>query len=342
MQHLPTGTVTLLFTDIEGSTHLLQRLGGRYPNVLAEYRSLLRTVFHTYDGHEVDTQGDSFFVAFAHATDAVSAVVEMQRTLAAHTWPNGVTIPTRIGLHTGEPQLSAEGYVGLDVHLAARVMSAGHGGQVLLSQTTRDLVMHNLPEGVILQDLGVYRLKGLQYPTPFFQLVIMGLPAVFPQLRTLDTHFHNLPVQPTTFVGREQVVANVLGLLHREDVRLLTLIGPGGIGKTRLSLQVAAELSDRFTDGVYFVNLAPISNLALVIPTIASTLDLKEIAGQSILDLLKSFLREKRLLLLLDNFEQVVKAAVQVAELLPVCPNLKIMVTSRMALHVRAEHEFPV
>src|ERR1700694_4898308 len=183
MQHLPVGTVTLLFTDIEGSTHLLEQLGERYTGVLAEDRSLLRTTFHAREGHEVDTQGDSFFVVFARATDAVSAAVEVQRTLFAHAWPNSVKMPVRIGLHTGEPQLSAEGYVGLDVHHAARIMSAGHGGQVLLSQTTCDLVAQTLPDGVGLRDLGEHRLKDLQRATHLYQLLIAGLQASFPALK---------------------------------------------------------------------------------------------------------------------------------------------------------------
>ncbi|TMB78696.1 MAG: adenylate/guanylate cyclase domain-containing protein, partial [Chloroflexi bacterium] len=161
MRELPTGTVTLLFTDIEGSTRLLQQVGHRYDGILTECRQLLRAAFHRWNGYEVDTQGDAFFVAFARATDAVSAAVGMQRALAAHPWPDGATVHVRIGLHTGEPQRSAEGYVGLDVHRAARIMSAGHGGQVLLSQTTRDLVEHDLPDGVSLRDLGAHRLKDL-------------------------------------------------------------------------------------------------------------------------------------------------------------------------------------
>src|ERR1700694_3496180 len=244
MQHLPVGTVTLLFTDIEGSTHLLEQLGERYTGVLAEYRSLLRTTFHAHDGHEVDTQGDSFFVVFARASDAVSAAVEVQRTLFAHAWPNSVKMPVRIGLHTGEPQLSSEGYVGLDVHRAARVMSAGHGGQVLLSQTTSDLAKRDLPDGVSLRDLGAHHLKDLQQKSHLFQLVIAGLPADFPPLKTLDTHPHNLPIQPTSLIGREKEVAAVQHLLHRAGVRLLTLTGPGGTGKTRLGLQVAAAFRD--------------------------------------------------------------------------------------------------
>jgi predicted ATPase/DNA-binding CsgD family transcriptional regulator len=310
MRQLPTGTVTLLFTDIEGSTYLLQRLGERYPDVLAECRGLLRAAFHQHHGYEVDTQGDAFFVAFERAIDAVSAAIATQWVL------------------------------GLDVHRAARIMSAGHGGQVLLSQTTRDLVEHALPEGVYLKDLGAHRLKDLQQPSHLFQLIMAGLPIDFPPLRTLDIQPNNLPIQPTPFLGREKEVAAVTALLRREDVRLVTLTGAGGAGKTRMALQVAAELSEAFPDGVFFVNLAPISDPELVIPTIAQVLDVKEMGEHSLLDLLKAFLREKHLLLLLDNFEQIVRAVVQVAELLATCPRLRILVTSRVALRVRAEHEF--
>ena len=302
----------------------------------------MRAAFHQHHGHEVDTQGDAFFVAFARATDAVMAAVAAQRALASHSWPEGVTVRVRMGLHTGEPERSTEGYVGLDVHRAARIMSAGHGGQVLLSQVTRDLVEHNLPTDVSLQDLGEHRLKDLGYPSHLYQLVIADLEADFPPLKTLDSYAHNLPIQPTPFIGREKVVANVQQQLLRQEVRLLTLTGPGGVGKTRLGLQVAAEASDQFPDGTWFVSLAPLSDPDLVIPTIAETLAVREVAGQSQLDHLKASLRERQMLLLLDNFEHVVSAATQVAELLSACPRLKVLVTSREALHVRAEREFPV
>jgi predicted ATPase/class 3 adenylate cyclase/DNA-binding CsgD family transcriptional regulator len=342
MQNLPTSTVTLLFTDMAGSTHLLHQLGERYASVLAECRQVLRTAFGQWNGNVVDTQGDAFFVVFTRATDAVSAAVAAQRTLASHAWPEGVAVRMRVGLHTGEPQRTAEGYIGLDVHRAARIMSAGHGGQVLLSQTTGSLVEQNLPEDVHLRDLGEHRLKDLGRPVHLFQLVISDLPADFPPLHTLESSPNNLPVQPTPFLGREQEVAAIRDLLRREEVRLVTLTGPGGAGKTRLGLQVAADLSDWFASGVFFVNLAPISDPALVVPTIAKTLAIREGSGQMLLERLAEELRQQQMLLLLDNFEQVVSAAEQVAALLSACPQLKVLVTSREVLHVRAEHEFPV
>ncbi len=342
MRDLPTGTVTLLFIDIEGSTHLLQQLGECYAGVLTECRELLRDAFSRHHGYEVDSQGDSFFVAFARATDAVSAVVAAQRAITTYPWLEGVAVRVRMGLHTGEPSLVTEGYVGLDVHHAARIMSAAHGGQVLLSQTTRDLVEHDLPDGVSLLDLGEHHLKDLQRPSHLYQLVIVGLPADFPPLKTLDSRPNNLPVQLTPLIGREKEVSAVQNLLQREDVRLVTLTGPGGTGKTRLGLQVAAELSDLFTDGVFFVNLAPVTDTALVVPAVAQTLGILESASQSLLERLKEQLQQRRVLLLLDNFEQVVSAAVQMADLLTACPKLKLLVTSREVLHVRAEYEFVV
>src|SRR6266581_2752995 len=227
MRDLPTGTVTLLFTDIEGSTHLLQQLGEGYAGVLIECRELLRGAFSQHHGYEVDTQGDAFFVAFTRASDAVSAAVAAQRALASHNFAEGVAVAVRMGLHTGEPSVGAEGYIGLDVHHAARIMSAGHGGQVLLSQTTRDLVEHDLPDGVSLLDLGEHRLKDVLHPSHLFQLVIAGLPADFPPLKTLDTHPNNLPVQLTSLIGRKREVDDARRLLSRQHVRLLTLTGPG-------------------------------------------------------------------------------------------------------------------
>jgi predicted ATPase/class 3 adenylate cyclase/DNA-binding CsgD family transcriptional regulator len=340
--HLPRGTVTLLFTDMEGSISLLQQMGERYALLLGECRRLLRAAFQQYQGREVDTQGDAFFVAFARAIDAVSAAVAAQHALARHGWTEGMAVRVRMGLHTGEPELTPEGYMGLDVHHAARIMSAAHGGQILLSQTTRELVEHELPAEVSLRDLGEHRLKDLQRPTHLFQVVIADLPSDFLPLKTLDSSPNNLPVQPTPLVGRVREVEAVCTLMRRDEVRLVTLTGPGGIGKTRLGLQVAAELSESFADGVFFVDLAPLRDPSLVLSTIAQTIGIQDAAGQLLLERLAEVLQQKQLLLLLDNFEQVLGAARQVADLLSACPSLKVLVTSRERLHVRAEHEYAV
>jgi len=342
MRDLPTGTITLLFTDIEGSTHLLQQLGDRYAGLLTECRTLLRAAFQKYNGLEVDTQGDAIFAAFARASDALLAAVAAQRALALHSWPDALEVRVRMGLHTGEPSRVGEGYVGLDVHRAARIMGAGSGGQVLLSRTTRDLVEQDLPEGVSLRDLGEHHLKDFEQSMPLYQLVIAGLPADFPPLKTRDSRSDNLPVQPTPLIGREQEVATVVQLLRSADVRLVTLTGPGGTGKTRLSIQVAWELRDVFSGGVCFVSLAPVSDPMLAMPTIARALGIRDAVGRPLSARLEEALQQKQLLLLLDNFEQVVGAATQVAELLNSCPQLKVLVTSREVLHVRAEHEFAV
>ena len=342
MSELPTGTLTLLFTDIEGSTRLLQQVGVGYDALLQECRLLLRTAFGRWNGQEVDTQGDAFFVVFARASDAVCAAVDIQRALAAHSWPQDAVVRVRIGLHTGEPQRSAEGYVGLDVHHASRIMSAGHGGQVLLSQATSTLVEQNLPDGVQLQDLGEHRLKDLRRPSRLFQLVVAGLPTAFPPLRTLDSRPNNLPIEPTPFIGREREVSTLCRLLARPEVRLLTLTGPGGVGKTRLALQTAAEVSDGYADGVFVVPLAPLTDPEQVMEIIAEVLSIPDVSGPSLLGQVQRALKSKQLLLVLDNFEQVASAALMVAELLATCTSLKIMVTSRVALHVRVEREFAV
>ncbi len=237
MPDLPTGTVTLLFTDMEGSTRLLQQLGTRYANVLADCRRLLRNVFQQYHGHEVDTQGDAFFVAFARATDAVGAAAAIQHALADYSWPADAMVRVRIGLHTGEPTLTSDGYIGMDVHHAARIMSAGHGGQILLSPTTRQLVEQQLPRGTYLKDLGDHRLKDLQRPSHLFQLSLEDLPTEFPPLKTLDMHPNNLPIQPTPFIGREKEVAAITRLLRRAGG------APGDADRARWSRENAPGLA---------------------------------------------------------------------------------------------------
>ena len=334
---LPTGLVTFLFTDIEGSTRLLQQLGPRYGEALAQERSLLRASFTHCGGYEVDTQGDAFFVAFENASDALGCAAEAQHALADATWPDGATVRVRIGLHSGEPEIAAGGYVGLDVHRAARICSAGHGGQILLSQPTRDLLDDRLPDGVTLLDLGSHRLRDVQQPEHLYQAVVSGLPQEFPALKTVRAQ--TLPIPPTSLVGRATELAEIRALLLRDDVRLVTLTGPGGIGKTRLGLQVASDATASFADGVYHAPLASLSDPALVLPAIGRALGLRESDGGAAS--LRAWLVGKRVLLLLDNFEQVIGAANDVADLLADHPETRILVTSRAALHVRGEYEYP-
>jgi predicted ATPase/class 3 adenylate cyclase len=332
MAELPSGTVTLLFTDIEGSTRLLQELGrDRYVRALTEHRRLLRDAFGRNGGVEVEMQGDSFHFAFACARSAVLAAAEAQKALATHSWESE-PIRVRIGLHTGEP-LPVDGlYAGLDVHRAARVMAAGHGGQVLVSQTTRDLVEQEFE----LRDLGEHRLKDLTAPQRLYQLGRGD----FPPLKTLQRT--NLPIPATRFLGRERELADIAALLQREHVRLLTLTGPGGTGKTRIAVQLAADMIGDFPDGVFFVSLAPISDPELVLPMVALALGVRELPAQTFASTLADYLSEKRLLLLLDNFEQVAGAAPYLASLLSAVPSMKALVTSRMPLHLSGECEYPV
>jgi predicted ATPase/class 3 adenylate cyclase len=340
MTQLPTGTVTFLFTDIEGSTRLLQRHGDEYPNLLEIHSRLIRTAIAETDGVEIRTEGDSFFVAFGSAPDAVRAAVLSQQALAAHAWPAEGEIRVRMGVHTGLGRLGGDNYVGLDVHRAARISAAGHGGQVLISEATRSLVEQTLPDGVSLRDLGRHRLKDIEHPEHLYDLVIDGLPAEFPVIRTLDARPTNLPPQRTSFVGREREVSEVARLLSR--ARLLTLTGPGGTGKTRLALRVAADQLDHFTDGVFFADLSPIVDPALVPSVIAQVLMVRGEPGRQLLDTLADHLRDRHLLLVVDNSEQVIEAGLAVARLLDAAPRLTVLATSRVPLHISGESEYQV
>jgi class 3 adenylate cyclase len=334
--------VTLLFTDIEGSTRLLQELGReRYVEALTVHRALLREAFTECGGVEVEMQGDSFLFAFQTVGEAVAAAAAGQRALVGYRWP-AEPIRVRIGLHTGEPVVADNLYAGLDVHRAARIMSAAHGGQILLSERTAGFVIDEPPDGLALRDLGEHRLKDLAQPKRLYQLLVAGLECEFLPPKTLESRKTNLPVQPTPLVGRERELDEVLALLRRDGVRLLTLTGPGGTGKTRLALQAAAELLDEFPAGVWFINLAPLTEPELVVPTVAQTLGVREQAGETLMDTIAADLAGKEGLLLLDNFEQVVEAAPALAELLASVATLQLLVTSRAPLHLSGEHEYAV
>lgn len=337
---LPTGTVTFLFTDIEGSTRLVGALAERWPPLLGRHRAIIRAALAAHEGIEVQTEGDGFFAAFASAPAAVASVVRAQRDLAAEPWPSDAPIRVRMGLHAGEGVTDREGlYVGHDVHRAARVAGAANGGQVLVSATVRALAGNALPDGVTLRDLGAHRLKDLR-PEPLAEVVIEGLPSDFPPVRSLDTRPNNLPTQLTSFVGRERELETAAGLL--DGTRLLTLTGPGGTGKTRLSLQLAATAADAYPDGVWFVALEPLRDPSLVLPTVARTIGLHRRTGQSALEALASEIGERRMLLVLDNFEQVIEAAGEIGDLLRACPAVRIIVTSRAVLRISGEQEYVV
>jgi predicted ATPase len=313
MAELPTGTVTFLFTDVEGSTRLLEEHGGRYAELLEEHRRVLREAFERHGGVEVDTQGDAFFVAFARAADAVGAAERAQRELG---------IPVRMGIHTGEPQLTDGGYVGIDVHRAARISSAAHGRQVVVSEATQPLL-----ERDDLRDLGTHRLKDVGE----LRLYQLGDEQFLP-LRSLNQT--NLPIPAEPLVGRKKELADVLRLVRVEGARLVTITGPGGIGKTRFALELAAELVEDFRDGVWFVDLSPLRDPELVLSTIASTLGAKVEVWD--------YIAGKALLLVLDTLEQVIGVAPSLASLLDHCPQLRLLVTSREPLHVRGERQYPL
>jgi predicted ATPase/class 3 adenylate cyclase len=338
-QNLPIGTVTFLFTDIEGSTRLLQSVGADFRDMLERHAAIVRQALAEHGGIEVSTEGDAFFAVFRSATEAAAAAVAAQHGLAEHGWPPGQPVRVRMGLHSGEGRLGGENYVGLDVHRAARIAAAGHGGQVLLSAASRTLVEAALPEGVTLRDLGSHRLKDLDQPEHLTQLVIRGLQEDFPAVRSLETP-SNLPSELTSFVGRVREVDVATELLA--TTRLLTLTGPGGTGKTRLAIRIADGLGSSFRDGVFFVELAPLSDPALVGPTVARRLGLSDQAERPIVDLLRTHLESREVLLVLDNFEHLLPAGEIVADLLASAPGLKALVTSRSSLNLYGEQEFAV
>jgi predicted ATPase/class 3 adenylate cyclase len=342
---LPTGTVTFLFSDVEGSTRLLRQLRGRYAEVLAEHQRLLRAAFDEHDGREVHTEGDAFFVAFARASDAIAAAVSAQRSLASRRWPEGVEVRVRMGVHTGEAEVRQGDYVGLDVHRAARICSAGHGGQVLISSSTRELVVDELPGDVALGDLGEHRLKDLDRPEHLFQLLFGDLPADFPALASLSPGSHGangLPPSPNRTIGRADDVRAIADRLRVDGVRLLTLTGPGGVGKTRLGLEAARAVEADFADGAHFVSVAALQRPEDVPAEVVKRFAIVVLSGESADQAAERFLAAKHLLLVLDNLEHVLAAAPFIGGLLDACPALTVLATSREPLSLHAEERYPV
>jgi predicted ATPase/class 3 adenylate cyclase len=338
---LPTGTVTFLFTDIEGSTRLLQEAGIAYATLLEEHRRLLRSAVVAHGGREVNVEGDSLFVAFPSAREAVAAAAEAQQALRAHRWPPGRRVRVRMGLHSGEGTVVAGDYVSLAVHRAARIAGSAHGGQVLLSEATAALVGDALDGELSLRDLGEHRLKDFPRPARLFQLEGPDLEREFPPVRTLTSP--TLPPSPPgRFVGRERDVEAIAGLLGDGRRRLVTLTGLGGIGKTRLALEAARAVSGTFPDGVVFVPLASVDDPNLVLGSVADAVGAQREAGVPLLDAVADALGQQRKLLVLDNFEQVLEAAVSIADLLDRAPAVVALVTSRRALQVRSEQRYHV
>jgi predicted ATPase/class 3 adenylate cyclase len=338
----PTGTVTFLFTDIEGSTKMWERYPQAMQAALARHDEILRGAIEGRGGYVFKTVGDAFCAAFPTAPDALQAALETQRRLLFEKWEQTEPLRVRTALHTGAAEERDGDYFGPPVNRVARLLSAAYGGQVLLSLPTQELVRDQLPAETGLKDLGERRLKDLFRPERVFQLLAPELPSDFPPLRTLDAYRNNLPLQPTPLIGREKEVSEVCDLLRHEETRLLTLTGPGGTGKTRLALQAAADLLDDFPDGTSFVPLATVTEAEMLLPVVAETLGVSETAEQPLDESLKDYLSERRMLLVLDNFEQVLGAAPAVTELLAEAPHLNVLATSRAPLGLYGEHEFPV
>ncbi|HEX3327571.1 MAG TPA: adenylate/guanylate cyclase domain-containing protein [Actinomycetota bacterium] len=324
MRRLPSGTVTLLFTDIEGSTRALQELGEGYAETLAEHRRILRRAFDRHGGIEVDTQGDAFFVVFQRADDAIAGAIEAQEAL------RGGKIQVRMGVHTGTPEISGEGYVGLDVHRGARIAAAAHGGQVIVSSATRSLAQGEF------RDLGEHRLKDLDAPEWLFQAGVEE----FPPLNSVRAT--NLPVPAGRLWGRGEEAATLIDLITVDGARLLTLTGPGGVGKTRLAIDVATHVADHFPNGVYLVELAAVEAPERVPAEIAQALGVRERSGTPLITTLQAYVGTKRLLLVMDNFEHLAAGARIVSDLLDHSPQLQVLVTSRVPLRLSGEREHEV
>jgi predicted ATPase/class 3 adenylate cyclase len=342
MPNLPSGTVTFLFTDIEGSTALWERDRQAMADAVERHLVLLRAAIEAHDGALFKVVGDAVQAAFPTAPDAVGAVLDGQRALHSQSWPESIgPVRVRMALHTAAATPQEGDYLAAGLNRLSRLLAAAHGGQVLLSLATQDLARDALPPGAGLRDLGEHPLRDLYRPERVFQLLHPELPADFPPIRTLATRPNNLPLQPTAFLGREEQVARVVDLLCRDGVRLLTITGPGGVGKTRLALQAAADRLEDFPDGVWFVDISSLTDPSLVPSAIAGVLGVRG-EGSDVVDRLTSALGDQRVLLVLDNFERVLDATQVVSALLAKVPNLKVLATSRTPLHAYGEREYPL
>ncbi|HJU51828.1 MAG TPA: adenylate/guanylate cyclase domain-containing protein, partial [Acidimicrobiia bacterium] len=333
---------TFLFSDIEGSTRLWEEHPEQMAPALARHDGILTGAVGRAGGQVIKATGDGILARFDTAPDALAAAVDAQKSLASEPWGMVGSLKVRMGIHTGESEQRGGDYFGPTMNRTARIMAAGHGGQVLFSAMAARLVDDRLPHGAALRDLGIHRLKDLTQPEHLFQLVHDELESQFPALTTLDSRPHNLPLQATEFFGRSAEISTIDAMLRSPGTKLVTIVGPGGAGKTRLGLQVAAEQIERFADGVFFVDLSAERAPDAAYEAIVRALALSVTGGGDPLQILRSRLRDKSMLLVLDNFEQVTAAALGVSELLNHSPGLKVIVTSRETLRVRAEHVFPV
>lgn len=337
---LPTGTVTFLRTDVEGSMRLARALGPAWDAVNATHLGIIRAAVDARGGEVVRTEGDAVFAAFAEARAATEAAVAAQRAIAAHSWPPDARVAVRMGLHSGEAHLAGDDYGGFEVNRAARIAAAGHGGQIVLSAATRELVADGLQDGVTILDLGRHALRDVPAPEHLYQLEVPGLATRFPPLRSGAPDEDALPARLTSFLGRDTELRDLAGLLL--DRRLITLTGPGGVGKSSLAVEMARQVRERFPDGTWFVPLADVEDPADVRSAIARTIGLHDGPGRPAADALGPYLAERSALLVLDNFEHVIDAAAEIAELLRIAPAIRAIVTSRAPLRVTGEQEYPV
>ncbi len=336
---LPTGTLTFVFGDIAGSTRLVEQLGDDYAGVLSGYHRIMATATAAHDGTVIDLEGERVFVVFPDALEAVSAAIDIQSAMASQPWPRSLPVLARLGLHAGTARIGSGGYVGLDVHRASRVTSSAHGGQIVISSPVRELIEDSVAaRGWSVKDLGTFALKGLARAERLFQVSATGLRSEFPPPNARSTTRVRIPDSPTSLVGRDRELTELVEVMTRPSVRLVTVTGPGGIGKTRLALAVATELAPSFPDGVYFVNLAPLTDASQVLLAIGEAAGIP-IEGDAI-DSLASELQDQQVLLVMDNFEQVVAAGTEVSRLLARSPGVNVLATSRVPLRLTSEHEY--